>query len=158
MHPVRLLTLSAFLLAGAAHAQINPEVNIAAGDDWNRLKAPLRDAIECKAPLKATPAVRKALHVKDSLTGDYKLPEPLTVYGTLKVTALSIFDEGDGVVSYTVKPAGLTLAEIGKAGRLKKEKGGRYFRAIKGGHVEASEGVKGEPVISCGFGENPGED
>jgi hypothetical protein len=40
------------------------------------------------------------------LDGDHKLPEALTVFGSLKVSSISIFhgDEDEGSSSYTVQP------------------------------------------------------
>ena len=51
--------------------------------------------------------------------GDHQFPEALTVFGTLKVRAISVFngtdDEGS---SYTVQPVGAKLAEVAKAAGL----------------------------------------
>jgi len=143
MQPIRLATFCACLFAaGLVHAETGA-------------LGPLRAAIECSAPLKATPALRNALHApQGNLTGDYTLPEPLTVFGSLKVTAVSIFEGGpDEGTSYTVKPAGARLADVAKAARLKKVNG-TYVRDVKGGHLEAGEPSKGEVQLSCIRGGN----
>lgn len=83
------------------------------------------------------------------LDGDHKLPEVLTVFGSLKVSAISIFhgDEEEGS-SYTVQPVGAKLAEVAKAAGLKKD-GPRYVRKVKGGIVEASEPQPGTVQLAC---------
>jgi len=152
MQPIRFLTFCACLsAAGLVHAQA--DVRTIPSGDWSRAMGPLRDAIECNTPLKATAAVRNVLRPpQGNLTADYTLPEPLTVFGSLKVTAVSIYDEGAEGASFTIKPAGVKLADIARAARLKKDNG-RYFRAVKGGHIEAGEPRKGEFALSCVSGE-----
>ena len=83
------------------------------------------------------------------LDGDHKLPEALTVFGSLKVSAISIFhgDEEEGS-SYTVQPVGAKMAEVVKAAGLKKD-GPRYIRKVKGGLLEASEPQPGTIQLAC---------
>jgi hypothetical protein len=82
------------------------------------------------------------------LDGDHKLPEALTVFGSLKVSSISIFhgDEDEGS-SYTVQPVGAKLAEVAKAAGLKKD-GPRYAQG-QGGIVEASEPQPGTVQLAC---------
>jgi hypothetical protein len=65
------------------------------------------------------------------LDGDHKLPEALTVFGSLKVSSISIFhgDEDEGS-SYTVQPEGAKLADVAKAAGLKKD-GPRFVRKVR---------------------------
>ena len=83
------------------------------------------------------------------LDGDHKLPEALTVFGSLKVASISIFngDEEEGI-SYTVQPVSAKLAEVVKAAGLKKD-GPRFVRKVKGGLLEASEPQPGTVQLAC---------
>ena len=106
--------------------------------------------MECRAPLfSAKPVLAVFRLTNDSLDGDHTFPAPLTVFGSLKATGISIFqgtdDEGS---SYTVKPAGVTLAQVAKAASLKKD-GPRYIRKVRDGIIEASEPRPGEVQIAC---------
>ena len=118
--------------------------------DWSKAAPLLRAAIECREPLPSIKSLQSVLRqTNGSLTGDHVFPEPLTVFGTIKVKAVTIFqgteDEGS---SFTVKPDGLTVAEIAKAARLKKDSG-RYVRMVKGGMIELNETRPGEINLNC---------
>ncbi|WP_298702095.1 hypothetical protein [uncultured Variovorax sp.] len=149
--------LISFALASAAwlaNAQGMPpalmSANAASHSDWAQAAPLLRAAIECIANLPATPPVRAVFRTtNDVLSGDHALPAPLTVFGSLKVTSISVFagDEGEGG-SYTIKPEGATLAQAATAANLKRA-GQRYIRRVRGGIIEASEPHPGEVQIAC---------
>lgn len=154
MRTKTLFTLALSVAAGAACGQSMPltlrDANASTADDWIKAAPLLRAAIECKAALTATPAVRAVFQAtNDALDGDHALPEALTVFGSLKTMGVSIFlggeDEGS---SYAVKPEGVTLAQVVKAANLKKD-GPRYIRKVRDGIIEASEPRPGEVQIAC---------
>ena len=154
MKTTRTLTASALLLvATLASAQMPAalrDANAPAPGDWAKASTILRNAIECREPLySAKPVLSVFGLTNDSLDGDHKFPEALTVFGALKVSSISVFngtdDEGS---SYTVQPVGAKLAEVAKAAGLKKD-GPRYVRKVKGGIVEASEPQPGTVQLAC---------
>ncbi|UIF85745.1 hypothetical protein [Cupriavidus sp. UYPR2.512] len=154
MRTKTLLTLALSFAAGAAWAQGMPltlrDASASTADDWAKAAPLLKAAIECRTALTATPAVRAVFKAtNDALDGDHTLPEPLTVFGSLKTMGVSIFlggeDEGS---SYTVKPEGVTLPQVVKAANLKKD-GPRYIRKVRDGIIEASEPRPGEVQIAC---------
>lgn len=154
MKTTRTLTASALLLvATLASAQMPAalrDANAPAAGDWAKASTILRNAIECREPLySAKPVLSVFGLTNDSLDGDHKFPEALTVFGALKVSSISIFQgtEEEGS-SYTVQPVGVKLAEVVKAASLKKD-GPRYVRKVKGGIVEASEPQPGTVQLAC---------
>ena len=149
-----VLSLALTLAAGIASAQSMPvalrDANASTADDWAKAAPLIKAAVECRDPLfSAKPVLAVFRLTNDSLEGDHTFPAPLTVFGSLKATGISIFqgtdDEGS---SYTVKPEGVTLAQVVKAASLKKD-GPRYIRKVRDGIVEASEPRPGEVQIAC---------
>ena len=154
MRTKTLLSLALAVAADVACGQGMPltlrDANTPTADDWAKAAPLLKSAIECKGPLTATPAVRAVFKAtNDVLDGNHPLPEPLTVFDTLKTTGVSIFHGGsDEGSSYTVKPEGATLVQVAKAASLNKD-GPRYVRKIRDGIIEASEPRRGEVQIAC---------
>ena len=148
-----LLTLALTCAAGLASAQMPAalrDANAPAAGDWAKASAVLRAAIECREALPSASSVLGIFGLTNrQLDGDHELPQSLTVFGSLKVSAISIFhgDEEEGS-SYTVQPVGAKLAEVAKAAGLKKD-GPRYVRKVKGGIVEASEPQPGTVQLAC---------
>ena len=153
MYIKTLLTLALAAASGLASAQMPAalrDANAPAPGDWAKASAVLRAAIECREPLPPVASVLGTFGLTNrQLDGDHKLPEALTVFGTLKVSAISIFhgDEDEGI-SYTVQPVGAKMAEVVKAAGLKKD-GPRFIRKVKGGIVEASEPQPGTVQLAC---------
>jgi hypothetical protein len=126
------------------------DANAPAAGDWAKASTILRAAIECREPLPSASSVLGIFGLTNrQLDGDHKLPEALTVFGSLKVSAISIFhgDEDEGI-SYTVQPMDAKLADVVKAAGLKKD-GPRYVRKVKGGIIEASEPQPGMIQLAC---------
>jgi len=148
-----LLTLALTCAAGLASAQMPAalrDANAPAAGDWAKASAVLRAAIECREALPPVASVLGTFGLTNrQLDGDHKLPEVLTVFGSLKVSAISIFhgDEDEGI-SYTVQPMGAKMADVVKAASLKKD-GPRYVRKVKGGIIEASEPQPGTIQLAC---------
>ena len=142
--------LAAVLLSSSAFADAQ------ASADWQAAQPLLRNAIECRKPLQHTAAVRSVFHAtSDSLNGDHTFPEPLMVFGTLKVSGMSIYEDEDGQ-GYTVRFPGMKLADVAKAAKLRKEREStRYIRIVKGGHLEANAmTMSGKYIqLSCVFGD-----
>lgn len=153
MYIKTLLTLALTVAAGLASAQMPAalrDANAPAPGDWAKASAVLRAAIECREPLPPVASVLGTFGLTNrQLDGDHKLPEVLTVFGSLKVSAISIFhgDEDEGI-SYTVQPMGAKMADVVKAASLKKD-GPRYVRKVKGGIIEASEPQPGTIQLAC---------
>lgn len=154
MKATRLPIASSMLLAASlASAQMpaaQRDANAPAAGDWAKASAVLRAAIECREPLPPVASVLGTFGLTNrQLDGDHKLPEALTVFGSLKVTSISIFngDEQEGI-SYTVQPVGAKMADVVKAASLKKD-GPRYVRKVKGGLIEASEPQPGTVQLAC---------
>lgn len=154
MKATRTLTTSAMLLAASlASAQMPAalrDANAPAPGDWAKASAILRAAIECREPLPPVASVLGTFGLTNrQLDGDHKLPEALTVFGSLKVASISIFngDEEEGI-SYTVQPVGAKMADVVKAAGLKKD-GPRFVRKVKGGLLEASEPQPGSVQLAC---------
>lgn len=152
--PPRTITASALLLAATlASAQMPAALRDAAAPaagDWAKAAPILRNAIECHTPLHSAKPVLAVFGLTNgNLDGDHKLPEALIVFGTLKVSSISIFQgtEEEGS-SYTVQPLGVKMAEVVKAAGLKKD-GPRYVRKVKGGLLEASEPQPGTVQLAC---------
>lgn len=152
--PKTLLSFALTFAAGIASAQAMPvalrDANASTADDWAKAAPIIKAAVECRDPLfSAKPVLAVFRLTNDSLDGDHTFPAPLTVFGSLKATGISIFqgtdDEGS---SYTVKPAGVTLAQVVKAASLKKD-GPRFIRKVRDGIIEASEPRPGEVQIAC---------
>ena len=121
MKATRTLIASALLLAATlASAQMPAalrDANAPAAGDWAKASAVLRAAIECREALPPVASVLGTFGLTNhQLDGDHKLPEALTVFGTLKVSAISIFhgDEEEGS-SYTVRPMAAKMADVVKA-------------------------------------------
>ena len=87
-----LLTLALTCAAGLASAQMPAalrDANAPAAGDWAKASAILRAAIECREPLPAVASVLGTFGLTNrQLDGDHKLPEALTVFGSLKVSAI----------------------------------------------------------------------
>ena len=154
MKATRTLIASALLLAATlASAQMPAalrDANAPAPSDWAKASAVLRAAIECREALPPVASVLGTFGLTNrQLDGDHKLPEALTVFGSLKVASISIFngDEEEGI-SYTVQPVGAKMAEVVKAASLKKD-GPRFIRRVKGGLIEASEPQPGTIQLAC---------
>lgn len=154
MKATRTLIASALLLATSlASAQMPAALRDAiapASGDWAKASAILRAAIECREPLPPVASVLGTFGLTNrQLDGDHKLPEALTVFGSLKVASISIFngDEEEGI-SYTVQPVGAKMADVVKAASLKKD-GPRFIRRVKGGLLEASEPQPGTVQLAC---------
>ena len=154
MKATRTLIASALLMAATlASAQMPAalrDANAPAPSDWAKASAVLRAAIECREALPPVASVLGTFGLTNrQLDGDHKLPEALTVFGSLKVASISIFngDEEEGI-SYTVQPVGAKMAEVVKAASLKKD-GPRFIRRVKGGLIEASEPQPGTVQLAC---------
>ena len=153
MYIKTLLTLALAAASGLASAQMPAalrDANAPAAGDWAKASAVLRAAIECREALPPVASVLGTFGLTNrQLDGDHDLPQSLTVFGSLKVSAISIFhgDEEEGS-SYTVQPVGAKLAEVAKAAVLKKD-GPRFVRKVKGGIVEASEPQPGTVQLAC---------
>jgi hypothetical protein len=154
MKTTRTLLASALLLAASlASAQMPAalrDANAPAAGDWAKASAILRAAIECREPLPPVASVLGTFGLTNrQLDGDHKLPEALTVFGSLKVASISIFngDEEEGI-SYSVQPVGAKMADVVKAAGLKKD-GPRFIRRVKGGLIEASEPQPGTVQLAC---------
>ena len=154
MKTTRTLMASALLLvATLASAQMPAalrDANAPAAGDWAKASAILRAAIECREPLPPVASVLGTFGLTNrQLDGDHKLPEALTVFGSLKVASISIFngDEEEGI-SYSVQPVGAKMADVVKAAGLKKD-GPRFIRRVKGGLIEASEPQPGTVQLAC---------
>ena len=154
MHSIKTpLSLALTAAAGLASAQGMPvalrDANAPAPADWAKASPIIKAAIECRDPLFASPAVLATFRLTNSsLDGDHRFPE-LTVFGSIKVTAVSVFQgtDADGS-SYTVKPEGVTLAQVAKAANLQRN-GNRYVRKVKDGVIEASEPRAGQVQLAC---------
>ncbi len=148
-----VLSLALTLAAGIASAQGMPvtlrDANAATSADWSKAAPIIKAAIECRDPLFASPTVLSTFRLTNSsLDGDHTFPE-LTVFGSLKVTAVSVFNGTDSEgSSYTVKPQGVTLAQVAKAANLQRN-GNRYVRKVKDGLIEASEPRAGQVQLAC---------
>lgn len=154
MKTTHTLIASALLLVATLVSAQMPaalrDANAPAAGDWAKASTILRAAIECRKPLPPVSSVLGIFGLTNrQLDGDHKLPEALTVFGSLKVSAISIFhgDEEEGS-SYTVQPVGAKMAEVVKAAGLKKD-GPRYIRKVKGGLLEASEPQPGTIQLAC---------
>ena len=154
MKATRTLIASALLLAASLVSAQMPaalrDANAPAAGDWAKASAILRAAIECREPLPPVASVMGTFGLTNrQLDGDHKLPEVLTVFGSLKVASMSIFngDEEEGI-SYTVQPVGAKMADVVKAAALKKD-GPRFIRRVKGGLIEASEPQPGTVQLAC---------
>lgn len=153
MYIKTLLALALAAVAGLASAQMPAalrDANAPAPSDWAKASAVLRAAIECREALPSASSVLGIFGLTNrQLDGDHELPQSLTVFGSLKVTGISIFhgDEDEGI-SYTVQPVGAKMAEVVKAASLKKD-GPRFIRKVKGGIVEASEPKPGTVQLAC---------
>ena len=154
MKTTHTLIASALLLVATLVSAQMPaalrDANAPAAGDWAKASTILRAAIECRKPLPPVSSVLGIFGLTNrQLDGDHKLPEALTVFGSLKVSAISIFhgDEDEGS-SYTVQPVGAKLADVAKAAVLKKD-GPRFIRKVKGGLLEASEPQPGTVQLAC---------
>ncbi len=154
MKATRTLIASALLMAATLASAQMPvalrDANAPAAGDWAKASAVLRAAIECREALPPVASVLGTFGLTNrQLDGDHKLPEALTVFGSLKVASISIFngDEEEGI-SYTVQPVGAKMAEVVKAASLKKD-GPRFIRRVKGGLIEASEPQPGTVQLAC---------
>ncbi|MFU3877158.1 hypothetical protein ACM7HL_31285 [Pseudomonas aeruginosa] len=154
MKATRTLIASALLMAATLASAQMPvalrDANAPAAGDWAKASAVLRAAIECREALPPVASVLGTFGLTNrQLDGDHDLPQSLTVFSSLKVSAISIFhgDEDEGI-SYTVQPVGAKMADVVKAAGLKKD-GPRYVRKVKGGLIEASEPQPGTVQLAC---------
>lgn len=143
------------LLAGIASAQMPAtlrDANAPGADDWAKAAPALRNALECRSSMPASKPVLSVFRLTNhNLNGDHKLPQELVIFGSIKVSTVSVFigDEEEGS-SYTVQPAGVTMDALVKAAGLKKDKhGARYVRVVKGGLLEASQPQPGTVQLAC---------
>lgn len=146
--------IASALLAGIANAQMPAalrDANAPGTDDWSKAAPVLRNALECRTSLPASKPVLSVFRLTNgNLNGDHKLPQELSIFGSIKVSTVSVFvgDEEEG--SYTVQPAGVTMDALVKAAGLKKDKHSpRYVRVVKGGLLEASEPQPGTVQLAC---------
>lgn len=153
--PRSLIASALLLLAGIANAQMPASVrdaNAPGADDWTKAVPIIRSALECRSSLPSSKHVLSVFRLTNSnLNGDHKLPQELSIFGSIKVSAVSVFigDEEEGS-SYTVQPAGVTMDALIKAAGLKKDKhSSRYLRVVKGGLLEASEPQPGTFQLAC---------
>lgn len=140
----------AFGLAWAEMPAALIDANAPAASDWARAAPLLRTAIECRASLPPSIQVRAVLRLTNSRLGGYHtFPEPLTVFDSLQVSAMTIVEgtEGDGS-SYAVQPEGVTMAEVIQAARLRKS-GAHYIRRVEEGLLMASTPQPGVVRLVC---------
>lgn len=115
--------------------------------DWQRAKPALETALECRARLLHTNAVRTVLRAtNDRLAGQLALPITLKPFGLS--TQLIWISAGPGSKEhYTALLPATTLSVVVRAARLRKIPGTeRYGRATLGGYLEA-EGVTPKTVV-----------
>ena len=126
------------------------DANAPSASDWARAAPLLRAAIECRASLPPSIPVRAVFRLTNGrLGGHHAFPEPLTVFDSLRVSAMAIVEgaEGDGS-SYAVQPEGVTMAEVIQAARLRKS-GTRYIRRVEEGLLMASMPQPGVVRLVC---------
>lgn len=140
----------AFGLAWADMPAALIDANAPTASDWARAAPLLRAAIECRAPLPPSDPVRAVFRLTNGrLGGHHAFPEPLTVFDSLRVSAMAIVEgaEGDGS-SYAVQPEGVTMGEVIQAARLQKS-GARYIRRVEDGLLMASMPQPGVVRLVC---------
>lgn len=126
------------------------DTNAPIAGDWARVAPLLRAAIECRASLPRSIPVRAVFRLTNNhLGGHHVFPEPLTVFDSLQVSAMTIVEgaEGDGS-SYAVQPEGVAMAEVIQAARLRKS-GTRYIRRVEEGLLMASMPQPGVVRLVC---------
>ena len=148
-----LIACALQLAVGLAWAEMPAaliDANSPTASDWARAAPLLRAAIECRAPLPPSIPVRAVFRLTNGrLGGHHAFPEPLTVFDSLRVSAMAIVEgaEGDGS-SYAVQPEGVTMAEVIQSARLRKS-GTRYIRRVEGGLIMASMPQSGVVRLVC---------
>lgn len=147
-----ILSLALGSAATVATAQMSPAVrdaNAATPVDWQKASPALQAAIECRAPLAHTAAVRSVLRAtNDQITGDYTLPAALQVFG-LKAKRLQVFESMDDGTSYAVLLEGAKLTDVARAARLRRD-GPRYTRTTGvSARIEATELQPGYVELAC---------
>lgn len=145
-------SLLAPVLLAASVCVPMPVAEAATSMDWAKAQSAVRSAIECRSVLNHTAAVRAVFRAaNNTFDGNYTFPEPLLVFGALKASDVWIFEGGDDVGgSYTVQLNGMKLTDVVKAAGLQKESHSqRFFRQVKGGHLEANELQPGVVQLAC---------
>lgn len=149
-----------FLIAGALQLAVGLawadmpaallDANAPSAGDWARTAPLLRAAIECRAPLPPSIPVRTVFRLTNGhLGGHHVFPEPLTVFDSLRVSAMTIVEgaAGDGS-SYSVQLERVTMAAVIQAARLRKA-GARYIRRVEGGLIMANMPQPGVVRLVC---------
>src|SRR6218665_3394930 len=96
MKATRTLIASALMMAATlASAQMPAalrDANAPAAGDWAEASAVLPAGIECRESLPPVASLLGTFGLTNrQLDGDHDLPQSLTVFGSLKVSAISIF-------------------------------------------------------------------
>ena len=114
----------------------------------------VQKAFECKQRLSDTPATRSALGNKEKselreagLSGNYTLSQPIKIFG-YELHKVHIFEDADTGTSYSVTLPQSELKKLAQVAKLKANDG-RYYRAFKGGHIEAGSSTPGNIAMSC---------
>lgn len=149
-----LIASALLLLAGIASAQMPAtlrDANASGTDDWAKAAPIIRNALECRSSLPASKPVLSVFRLTNgNLNGDHKLPQELSIFGSIKISAVSVFVGDEEGSSYTVQPVGVKMDDLAKAAGLKKDKhSSRYVRVVKGGLLEASEPQPGTVQLAC---------
>lgn len=118
--------------------------------DWERAKPVLEAALECRARLPHSDAVRAVLGTtNDRLAGRFTLPAMLEPFGL--PTQLIWISAGPGSKEhYTALLPATALSVVVRAARLRKIPGaGRYGRATLGGYLTAESFTPETVVLTC---------
>ncbi|QKJ68260.1 hypothetical protein HQN60_15725 (plasmid) [Deefgea piscis] len=114
----------------------------------------VQNAFECKQRLADTPAIRSALGNKEKselretgLSGNYTLSQPIKVFG-YELHNVHISEDADTGTSYSITLPKSELKKLAQTAKLKANDGS-YYRAFKGGHIEAGNSAPGSIALSC---------
>jgi hypothetical protein len=114
----------------------------------------VQNAFECKQRLADTPAIQSALGNKEKselretgLSGNYTLRQPIKVFG-YELHKVHISEDADTGTSYSITLPQSELKKLALVAKLKANDG-RYYRAFKGGHIEAGSSTPGNIAMSC---------
>jgi len=128
--------------------------NVALAAPSNNPLSAVQNAFECKQRLANTPAIRTVLGNKEKtelhesdLNGNYTLSQPIKVFG-FEIHQVQISENNDTGTSYSFTLAKSELKNLAQAAKLKPNDG-RYYRTIKGGHIEAGNSSTGNIALSC---------